>query len=59
MVGLSDYEKIQAHLFKAVVDYFSIENNISNKLKVDLVKFPDYISSIKFNPKNVEYIIEK
>ena len=59
LVGLSDYEKVKPYLFKAVVDYNSIGNNMSNKLKVAIVKFPDYIASLKFYPKNVEYIIEK
>jgi hypothetical protein len=58
LVGLSDYNKLSPHLFRAVVDYESIEKSISNKLKVNLVKYPDYIISVHFHPMNVDYIIE-
>ena len=59
LVGLSDYKKLSSHLFRAVVDYQSLEKSISNKLKVDLVKYPGYIKSVRFHPMNVDYIIEK
>lgn len=58
-VGLSDYDKIKEHHFKAIVDFKDIEAKKSNKVKVKLVKFPHNVKSIKYNPRNVEYIIEK
>ncbi|UCG27222.1 MAG: hypothetical protein JSV24_09625 [Bacteroidales bacterium] len=59
MVSLSNYDKLSPHLFRAVVDYEGIENNLSNKLKVSITKAPDYIRSVRFHPVNVEFIIEK
>jgi len=58
-VGLSDYENINQHMFRAEVDYLSIENNIGTKLQVNLVKSPEFVKAIQYYPKNVEYILEK
>lgn len=58
MVSVSDYNKLNPALFKAVVDYNEISAT-SSKLKVNLVKAPDYIVNSKFLPKTVEFIIEK
>lgn len=58
-VGLSNYEKLTPHHFRAVVDYEAIEKKLSNKLKVSIVKSPEYVRSIRFHPVNVEFIIEK
>jgi len=58
-VGLSDYENINQHMFRAEVDYLSIENNIGNKLLVNLVKSPEFVNAVQYHPKNVEYILEK
>jgi hypothetical protein len=58
-VGLSDYGNINQHMFRAEVDYLSIENNIGPKLQVNLVKSPEFVKAIQYYPKNVEYILEK
>jgi YbbR domain-containing protein len=58
-VSLTNYDKLTSHQFRAVVDFEGIENNLSNKLKVSIVKAPDYVRSVRFHPINVEYIIEK
>ncbi len=61
MVGISDFEKLQPYLFRVAVDYASIKDSKDNqaRVKVSLLKSPDYVSDVKFNPKNVEYIVEK
>jgi len=58
-VGLSHYENINQHMFRAEVDYLSIENNIGNKLQVNLVKVPEFVKAVRYYPQNVEYILEK
>jgi hypothetical protein len=58
-VGLSNYEKLDGSMFRAVVDYQELREAQSNKLKVMIVKQPVFIQAIKFSPKTVEYIIEK
>lgn len=57
-VALSDYEKVLPQLFEAVVDYNEIANQ-GNKLNISIHNFPDYIQSLRYNPKSVEYIIER
>ena len=58
-VGLSDYNKVSEHMFKAVLDYSTIGSSLGNKLTVELIKVPVYVQITNFFPKNVEYIIEK
>lgn len=57
LVGFSDYEKIIKPLFDVVIDYNEILEK--SKLKLHLIKYPDYIKSVKLKPEFVEYIIEK
>lgn len=57
-VTLSDYEKVLPQLFEAVVDYNETANP-DNKLNISIHNFPDYIQSLRYNPKSVEYIIER
>ncbi|NOZ46540.1 MAG: hypothetical protein GXO79_07125 [Chlorobi bacterium] len=59
LVALSNYEKVKEFMFKAFVDYSKINESLNDKLKIELIKYPDFISSIKQYPLNVEYIIEK
>ena len=61
MVPISDYEKLQPYMFRAVVDYVSIRDARDNqaKAKVTISRVPDYVTDVKFNPKNVDFIIEK
>jgi hypothetical protein len=61
MVPISDYEKLQPYMFRAVVDYASIRDVKDNqaKAKVTLSRAPDYVTDVKFHPKNVDFIIEK
>lgn len=57
-VGLKEYNTISPFMFRAMVDYKNIESHC-HKLKVNLVKMPDNINNVNFNPKSVEYLIEK
>jgi hypothetical protein len=58
LVALSDYEKVLPELFEATVDYKETRSQ-QNQLNVKIQNSPDYIKSLRFNPKTVEYIIEK
>jgi hypothetical protein len=57
-VAFDDYGKIDALLFKAIVDYSKIEQG-SNKLRVELVKVPAQVRAVKLATEKVEYIIRK
>ncbi|MFC2112318.1 hypothetical protein ACFLTA_03545 [Bacteroidota bacterium] len=58
-VGLSAYETLNEHLFRAVIDYSDAGNLLGNKLQVNLIKVPEYIQALNYTPKSVEYILEK
>lgn len=58
-VGLSQFNVIDTNSFRIVTDYQKIENNIGNKLNLDLIKYPDNVDDIDFNPKSINYIIRK
>jgi YbbR-like protein len=58
-VGLSDYKKVNEHMFAVVLDYSQKGSSIGNKLEVQLIKVPEYVQVTNFTPKSVEYIIEK
>ena len=42
--------------FNASVNYLKIEPT-SNKLKIQLLKYPSDVRAIKINPEKVEYIL--
>ncbi len=58
-VGLSAYESLNEHLFRAVIDYGDVGSMLGSKLQVNLVKIPDYIQAVNYSPTSVEYILEK
>ena len=58
-IGLSAYETLNEHLFRAVIDYAEVDNMLGNKLQVKIIKMPVYIQSVNFTPKSVEYIVER
>lgn len=57
-VAFDNYEKMNASLFRAVIDYKKAEPG-SNKLRIVLEKFPADIRSVKINPEKAEYILKK
>ena len=58
MVPVADYEKLQPYMFRAVVDYAGIKDDQA-KAKVALTRTPYNVADVKFQPKNVDFIIEK
>ena len=61
MVPVADFEKIEPYMFRIVVDYASIKDVKDNqtKAKVSLLRTPDDVTDVKFQPKTVDFIIEK
>lgn len=56
-VGLSDFDKVLPQLFDAYVDYEDVVSE-KDKLEVKLTRYPEYISSVRIVPGEVDYIIE-
>lgn len=56
-VGLSEFDKITASSFIALVDYNLIENSMEF-LEVSIEKKPEFIELLRFSPEKVEFLIE-
>jgi hypothetical protein len=61
LVPISDFEKVQPYIFRVAVDYSMIKDLRENqmKIRVNLLKAPDFVSDVRFQPKNVDFIVEK
>lgn len=61
MVPLTDFEKLRPSMFRIVADYTTLNDLRDNQAKVrlSLLKSPDYVSDVRFHPKNVDFVIEK
>ena len=58
LVALTDYDKVNAQLFRATVDYNSPPTG-PGRMAVRLVNRPDFIRSVRFSPQNIDFIIER
>ena len=59
MIPLSKIASLESAVFIANVDYLQINESFSRKLKVRLIKYPNFIQSVTLNPGKVEYILKK
>ncbi|MBE0654077.1 MAG: hypothetical protein IH594_09785 [Bacteroidales bacterium] len=57
-VGLSNYEKLQAEMFTAVVQFSEIAEG-QTRLKIRLEKIPEFVTEVNYSPNTVEYLIER
>lgn len=58
-VGLSNFERLEPFMFKALVNYSEIETTQTDKLIITLQTKPDFVKSVNYSPKTVEYLIER
>ncbi|MEW6469419.1 MAG: hypothetical protein AB1458_10855 [Bacteroidota bacterium] len=58
-VAISNIEKVNADLFRAVVDYAEIKKENGSRLRVELFDQPSFVNSVRVNPEKVEFIIRK
>ncbi len=54
-VGLSKYDRIEGHPFRAVVDYDLIDEQ-TKVLEVSVQNLPVYLLSHEYSPRNVEFL---
>lgn len=57
-VGFSEYRQVFKQQFRFSVDYNDIEKK-SDRIKLNLSKFPDNVQSIRYYPISVEYLLEE
>jgi YbbR domain-containing protein len=58
-VTLHNYKRVSPKLFRAVVDYKSLDKSLNNKLKINLERQPTFVKNVIFRPKSIDFIIEK
>lgn len=58
-IALSDYNRMQDIPVEAVVDMKDLDVMKVDRLKIELRNLPPFISGVRYNPKQLEYIIEK
>ena len=59
IVPLSDYNNLADAPLEVVIDFAGIDVRTTSRLRVEVRNIPDYLRSFKFNPEQVEYLIEK
>lgn len=58
-VIMSRYFDLKPRQFRAVVDYNFVDESLSKRLRVKLIDQPNFVQELDFEPKFVEYIIER
>ncbi|MCD8405599.1 hypothetical protein LNI90_07640 [Tenacibaculum dicentrarchi] len=58
-VGLKNFNKINANLFKVSCDYKQITSNETSYLTPKLIQFPDSITIQRIVPKKIDFLIHK
>ncbi|PKQ62276.1 hypothetical protein BZG02_13250 [Labilibaculum filiforme] len=58
-VGFKKHGKVSADLFDVRVDYKETSDEGSNKLKIDLLRYPGFVTNVRFYPQELTYLKEK
>lgn len=58
-VAISKYDKVDAHDFRLVADYKFVKPGANTKCPVQLVRSPIYVSKVRFQPSEVEVLMEE
>jgi len=59
LVGLSNYDKVDAAAFAVGFNYKNLPKGKGNKVKLEVLNAPEFVNSVKVEPVSVEYIIQK
>ena len=59
LVAISQFEKVNEEQFIAIVDVSDINLEKQSRLKVKLTASPDFVYSINYEPKFVDFLIER
>lgn len=59
LVAVSDYKGIFESNISALIDYSSIDPEMTEKLPVMVVNIPSYANTVRYTPQELDYIVEK
>lgn len=57
LVTLDDFKRVNEEMFTASINF--VENDTSNRLKVNLERMPSFLKVTKIDPEEVEYLLLK
>lgn len=57
LVTLDDFKRVNEEMFTASINF--VENDTSNRLKVNLERMPSFVKITKIDPEEVEYLLLK
>jgi YbbR domain-containing protein len=61
-VALSDFDRVKPYQFRLVADYTSTSHGTAahhQKMKVNLKRYPSFVSAVSVSPQFVDYILTK
>ncbi|MDP4270422.1 MAG: YbbR-like domain-containing protein [Bacteroidota bacterium] len=58
-VSISHYKSVQANDFSFVIDYNDIQKNNTGRHHIKMVKYPHYVSNIRYQPDEVDVLMEE
>jgi len=59
LVALSQYKNVEEHMFEVNVDAGIIAESNPAKLPVSVVRYPEFVRSVKLEPEKVDYILRR
>lgn len=59
LVALSDYKKIENIPFEVILDMRKTDIVTANKLPLEIINVPYFVTSLRFTPSTVDFLIEK
>ena len=59
MISLQQYHSLKADDFELVVNYIGLDETQPGKAQLELIRQPKGIRSVKIEPAEVDYLIEK
>ncbi len=59
LVALSQYKDVEEHMFEVSVDAGTIAESNPAKLPVSVVRYPEFVRSVKLEPEKVDYILRR
>lgn len=58
-IPMSKYKSVTAGRFEAIANYASVKNTKLRKMRVRLIRFPEFVSNINYHPHKVEFFIKR
>ncbi|MEG1615892.1 MAG: YbbR-like domain-containing protein [Bacteroidales bacterium] len=58
-VTLSSFREVSPDMFELGVNYNEVKENTGNKVSVEVIRVPDFVTNVRIQPDSVEFILEE